>query len=149
MDGEACHCVLAIELSPDRKRMRIEEESLAHESKHIFESMQGMLQRCRDEYSKGTAFPCDWALSGIGLLNESPANKNLTKFKNALASFVIASPCPPLFESESRREHGRPDMLDRQLEKLWIGTEELYKRTRARLETCLLRSAMSCLDSMQ
>ena len=41
MDGEACHCVLAIELSPDRKRMRIEEESLAHESKHIFQSMQG------------------------------------------------------------------------------------------------------------
>ena len=41
---------------------------------------------------------------GVGALNERPDNQRLTRFRLAIASFVIASPCPPLFEPEARSE---------------------------------------------
>ena len=53
---------------------------------------------------RGPSYPFDWARSGVGALNERIDNQKLTKFRQTMADFVIASPCPPLFEPETRTE---------------------------------------------
>lgn len=112
IDGDSYGYVLIIEHDRHNKRMRIGEELLTHEEKPIFEFRQGNAQLYHDNYKQGPAYPFDWRLSGIGVLNERPDNQKLTKFKHAMASFIIASPCPPLFDSEARSEDGRLDNLD-------------------------------------
>ena len=115
IDGDSYRYVLVVEHDRVNRLMRVGEELLTHDEKPIFEFRQGDAQLYHDDYKKGPAYPFDWKLSGIGVLNERPDNQKLTKFKHALASFIIASPCPPLFESESKSEDGRPDTLDRHL----------------------------------
>ena len=115
IDEDSYRYVLTIEHDRHNKRMRIGEELLTHEEQPIFEFRQGNAQLYHDNYKQGPAYPFDWRLSGIGVLNERPDNQKLTKFKHAMASFIIASPCPPLFESEARSEDGRLDNLDRLL----------------------------------
>ncbi len=115
IDGDSYRYVLVIEHDRHDKRMRIREELLEHKEKPIFEFRRGNAQLYHDDYKKGPAYPFDWRRSGIGVLNERSDNRKLTKFKHALASFIIASPCPPLFESEAKSEDGRFDTLDRLL----------------------------------
>ena len=88
----------------NRHRMRIGEELLVHDDKPIFTIRRGEAQLYHDDYTKGPSYPFDWSRSGVGALNERPDNQRLTQFKRAIASFVIASPCPPLFEPEARSE---------------------------------------------
>ena len=111
IDGDSYRYLLVVEHDRPNKQMRIGEEALFHEGKPIFEFRQGDAQLYHDNYKKGPAYPFDWGLSGIGVLNERLDNRKLTKFKHALANFIIASPCPPLFESESRSEDSRADTL--------------------------------------
>ena len=115
IDGDSYRYVLVVEHDRQNQQMRIGEELLTHDEKPIFEFRHGDAQLYHDDYKQGPAYPFNWRLSGIGVLNERPDNKKLTKFKHAIASFIIASPCPPLFESESKSEDGRADTLDRHL----------------------------------
>ena len=96
----------------DRHRMKIVEESLTHNDKPIFDFRDGNAQLYHDDYEEGPSYPFDWSRSGVGALNERHDNKKLTQFKHALANFIIASPCPPLFESETRSED---DFLDQHM----------------------------------
>lgn len=111
IDGDSYRYVLMVEHIRHSKRMRIGEETLSHEGKPIFEFRQGDAQLYHDDYEKGPAYPFDWGRSGIGVLNERSDNRKITRFRHALANFIIASPCPPLFESESRSEDSRADTL--------------------------------------
>ena len=95
---------LAIEHDRGRRRMRISEESLRHEDRRIFDFRGGNAQLYHDDYTEGPSYPFDWSRSGIGSLNERPDNRKLTRFRRAMAGFVIASPCPVLFEPETRSE---------------------------------------------
>ena len=104
IDGGVYRYVLGIEHERSRRRMRISEESLTHDDRRIFDFRGGNAQLYHDDYSEGPAYPFDWSRSGVGALNERPDNRKLTRFKRALASFVIASTCPPLFEPETRSE---------------------------------------------
>ena len=104
IDGGVYRYALGIEHNRDRRRMRISEESLTHDDSRIFDFRGGNAQFYHDDYSEGPSYPFDWSRSGVGALNERPDNQRLTRFKRAIASFVIASPCPPLFEPEARSE---------------------------------------------
>ena len=42
--------------------------------------------------------------SALSSLNERPDNRKLTRFRQEIANFVVAGPCPPLFEPEARTE---------------------------------------------
>ncbi len=53
---------------------------------------------------RGPSTLSNWSRSGIGALNEREDNRKLTRFRQAIADFVVASPCPPLFEPETRSE---------------------------------------------
>ena len=104
IDGSVYRYVLGVEHHRDRRRMRIGEESLMHDDKPIFTFRGGNAQLYHDDYTAGPSYPFDWSRSGVGALNERPDNQRLTRFRQAIASFVIASPCPPLFEPEARSE---------------------------------------------
>ena len=104
LDGGAYRYVLGIEHERSRRRMRISEESLTHDDRRIFDFRGGNAQLYHDDYTEGPAYPFDWSRSGIGALNERPDNRKLTRFRHAVAGFVVASPCPPLFEPETRSE---------------------------------------------
>lgn len=103
-DGGSYHYLLRIQHDRGRRRMRIALETLEHDGKPIFEFNGGTAHLYHDDYEKGPEYPFDWSRSGVGSLNERPDNQKLTRFRQAIASFVVASPCPPLFESETRSE---------------------------------------------
>ena len=103
-DGGSYRYVLHIQRNPDRRKMRIALETLEHDGNPIFEFRGGTAQLYHDDYAKGPEYPFDWSRSGIGALNERSDNRKLTRFRRAIANFVVASPCPPLFEPETRSE---------------------------------------------
>ena len=109
IDRSVYRYALGIEHERDRRRMRIAEESLTYDDKPLFDFRVGNAQLYHDDHSAGPAYPFDWSRSGVGALNERADNRKLTRFRHAIAGFVIASPCPPVFESETRSED---DFLD-------------------------------------
>ena len=96
--------VLVIDHDRDRARMRISDELLEHDERPLFRFRNGTAQLYHDDYTKGPPYPFDWTLSGIGVLHERSDNQKLTRFKKEIANFIIASPCPPIIESETRSE---------------------------------------------
>ena len=103
-EEDAYHYKLLVQHDRDNRRMRIGEESLTHNEKPIFDFKDGNAQLYHDDYTEGPSYPFDWSRSGIAALNERRDNKKLTQFKRAISSFIIVSPCPPLFKPESRSE---------------------------------------------
>ena len=104
VDGDAYRYAVGIEHAPDRRRARISEETLRHDSKLIFSFRDGVAQLYHDDYALGPSTPFDWSQSGVGALYARPDNRKLTRFKKAVAGFVVASPCPPFFDPEARSE---------------------------------------------
>ena len=104
VDGCSYHYALRIQHDRRRRRMRIGEETLHHDEKPIFSFGEGTARLYHDDYAEGPSYPFDWSRSGVGALNERDDNRKLTRFRQALADLVIASPCPPLFEPETRSE---------------------------------------------
>ena len=104
LDGHAYHYVLGIEHDRDRGMMRICEEMLVYDDKPLFAFKNGTAQLYHDDFDKGPSYPFDWSQSGVGVLRGRHDNQKLTRFKEEIANFVIASPCPPLFEPETRTE---------------------------------------------
>lgn len=104
VNGDAYRYAVDVEHDPDRRQMRISEEMLRHDDKPIFSFQTGVAQLYHDDYTPGPSTPFDWSQSGVGALYARPDNRKLTRFKKAVAGFVVASPCPPFFESEARSE---------------------------------------------
>ena len=101
VDQDTYEYTLSVEHNPDRKSMRIRQEVLKHEKKPLFVYEKGIVRLYRDDYSKESFYPFDWTRSGIAFLHARPENRKLTRFKTELADWIIASPCPPVFDSES------------------------------------------------
>ena len=113
IDENVYQYALVVQHDRERHLMKISEESLTHNDKPIFDFRDGNAQLYHDDYKEGPSYPFDWSRSGVGALNERLDNKKLTQFKRAISNFIIVSPCPPLFESETRSED---DFLDLQME---------------------------------
>ena len=104
IDEDLYRYVLAIEYDRGRRLTRISEESLTHEDRPLFDFKNGIAQLYRDDYSDGPSYPFDWSRSGVGALKGMPYNQKLTRFRQEIGNFIIASPCPPLFMTEARAE---------------------------------------------
>lgn len=111
-EGGFYQYVVVIEHDRGNQKMRIGEESLCHDRKPIFEFRKGSAQLYHDDYTEGPSYPFDWGLSGIGALNARPDNTRVTGFRNEVRDFIIASPCPPIFESEAKGDNGRFDTIE-------------------------------------
>lgn len=106
VDQDIYEYTLSVAHDPDRKEVRIRKEVLRHDKKPLFVYENDIVQLYRDDYRKGLHYPFYWSRSAIGFLLAVPDNKKLIRFKTELANLVVASPCPPLFKSESRTETG-------------------------------------------
>ncbi len=95
---------LTVEHDRARDRMRIAEETLAHDGRPIFEFRGGQAQLYHDDYESGPEYPFDWTLSGIGALYARPDNRKLTRFKKEIRNYIIVRPCPPLYKPETSSE---------------------------------------------
>ncbi len=104
VDGSSYSYALRIQHDSRRRKTRIAEETLEHDDRPIFSFRGGDAQLYHDDYVKGPSYPFDWSRSGVGALNARDDNRKLTRFRRAMADLVIASPCPPLFEPETRSE---------------------------------------------
>ena len=104
--------VVVIEHDRGNHRMRINEESLCHDRKPIFKFNKGNAQLFHDDYREGPSYPFDWGRSGIGALNARTDNTKVTGFRNSVREFIIASPCPPIFESRADGDNGRFDTIE-------------------------------------
>lgn len=104
LDGDAFRYALTLEHDRARGRVQIKNETLEHHGNPLFAFNMGDAQLYHDDYSEGPQYPFDWTQSGIGVLNERHDNQKLTRFKKEIANCIIVSPCPPLFESETRKE---------------------------------------------
>ena len=111
VDGHTYRYGLTLEHDPDRRRVRISNETLEHDGTPIFEFDNGHAQLYRDDYTEGPGYPFDWTLSGIGMLHERPDIRKLTQFKKELGNYIIVGSCPPLFRSETRTEDEYLDPL--------------------------------------
>lgn len=95
---------ITIEHHDTRSQMRICAETLDLDGKPLFAFKEGKARLYHDDHTEGPSYPFDWSLSGIGVLHERPDNKKLTRFKREITNYIIVSPCPPLFEAETKTE---------------------------------------------
>ena len=93
VDEQTYRYGLTVEHDLDRHQMRIIEETLEHDSSAIFEFASGLAQRYHDDYRRGSEYPFDWTLSGVGSLHERPDNQKLTRFKKDLRNYIVAGTC--------------------------------------------------------
>ena len=101
LEQDTYEYTLSVEHNPDRNGTRIRQEVLEHEKKPLFVYEKGIVRLYRDDYSKESFYPFGWTRSGVAFLHARPENRKLTRFKTELADWIIASPCPPVFRSES------------------------------------------------
>ena len=113
IDGSEYRYALKIEHNRANRRIWIEEETLMHDEKPLFKARQGAFQLYSDDYSSDLGGLWDLSRSGIGAVHERADNRKLTSFRQAIANFIVASPCPPLFEPEARSEDNILDPLMR------------------------------------
>lgn len=113
IDGRDYEYRLIVGHDRDRNQMRIAEEVLKCDQRPLFVCRQGDAQLYRDDYGKGPLYPFDWSQSGVGYLQERPDNQKLSRFKRELGDWVIVSPCPPVYESETRTEDKSLDPMMR------------------------------------
>ena len=106
IDQDIYGYTLSVAHDPDRNKICIHQEVLEHDKKPLFVYEKGIVQLYGDDYRKGLHYPFYGSRSAIGFLSPVPDNKKLVRFKTELANSIIASPCPPLFRSESSTETG-------------------------------------------
>ena len=147
INEDTYHYALTIKHERTRRRMKITKELLTHNGRPIFDFTDGNAQLYHDDYSKGPAYPFNWSCSGIGALNERRDNQKLTAFKRAVSSFVIVSPCPPLFPAEARSED---DHLDYHMQNFVSWYRHASNESTRRMFTSFedLRDAMPGFDSI-
>ena len=95
---------LVVEHNPANGKMKIAREALRHNERAVLEFDHGQAQLYRDDYAEGPVVPFDWSQSGVGFLTARPDNQKVSRYKQALGNWVIASVCPPVMEAESRTE---------------------------------------------
>lgn len=104
---------LVVQHALDIRKMRIAREVLRHNERAVFEFDGRLAQLYRDDYTTGPMVPFDWSQSGVGFLTARPDNQKVSRFKQALSNYVIASTCPPVMRPESRTEDEFLDPLMR------------------------------------
>ena len=104
LDEVTYRYVLVVEHDSVHHLMRVHEEHLFQNDRPIYGYKVGEVQLYLDDYSLGPTFPFEWSRSGVAGMPVTHEFRKLTRFKKAIADFIIVRPCPPLFESEAKNE---------------------------------------------
>ena len=95
---------LSIEHDADRRRRRVNRESLLMNQRILFDFQGGTAHLYRDDFTTGPEVIFDWSRSGVASLQARTDNKMLTRFREQVARMVIVSPCPVNMGGESLEE---------------------------------------------
>ena len=96
----------ALRIAHDRREggSRISEERLDRGGEQLVSCDGDRLRLYDDDGTEGFASDLGIPVSGAFLPKEVRRYERVSRFREVLKGFVIASPCPPLFTSEARRE---------------------------------------------
>ena len=83
---------------------RISEERLDRDDERLVSCDGAFLRLYHDDGTEGFASNLGFAHSGVWLPKDDRRFQKVIRFREAVRGFVIASPCPPVFESEAKRE---------------------------------------------
>jgi len=95
---------LVIEHDEDRRKAKIKSETLTMDGSKLFDFQDGMAQLYHDDFKPGPQYPFDWTQSGVGVLQERPDNKKLTRFRKEMEKVIVVAFHPLNMGSESRIE---------------------------------------------
>ena len=105
----------ALRITHDRREggSRISEERLDRGGEPLVSCDGAFLRLYDDDGTEGFASDLGLPVSGVFLPKDVRRYEKVSRFREVLKGFVIASPCPPLFASEAARED---EFLDPRLE---------------------------------
>lgn len=95
---------LEIDHDNDRRRARIQSETLAAGGKPLFAFGNGEVQLYRDNHSEGPRFPSDWSESALARVVPGNDNKRLTAFLGFVRGIIVCGLYPRTFTAESSTE---------------------------------------------
>lgn len=95
---------LEIEHDADRRRARIQRETLHAGGKPLFSFIHGDARLYRDNHSEGPTFPADWSESALARVAPRGDNKKLTAFLEFIRRIVVCGLYPRTFTAESSGE---------------------------------------------
>lgn len=100
--------VIALELPPKFKELRVREERLTVDGKLIFGREAAEVRLLQTDQDKEASFRIDWHLAALPIIQERTHQDALFLFKEWLASMVILHPLPSLMVGSSSEETLRP-----------------------------------------
>lgn len=105
----------ALRITHDRRGggSRISEERLDRDGESLVSCDGAYLRLYDDDGTEGFASNLGLPISGVFLPKDVRRYERVSRFREVLQGFVIASPCPPLFASEAARED---EFLDPRME---------------------------------
>jgi predicted ATPase len=95
---------LVIEHDEDRRKAKIQSETLIMDGKKLFHFQEGTAELYHDDFKPGPQYPFDWTQSGVGVLAPRQDNKKLTRFRKEMEKIIVAGIHPMRMTSESREE---------------------------------------------
>lgn len=95
---------LEVEHDPERRKARVQKESLTVGGLPLFAFANGDAQLYRDNHSEGPIFPADWTESALSRVASRPDNTRLSAFLEFMRGIVVCGLYPRNFTAESPRE---------------------------------------------
>ena len=104
LDGGTYHYTLRVTHNRREGGSRISEERLDRDGERLVSCDGAFLRLYDDDGTEGFASDLGLPISGVSLPKDVRRYEAVNRFREVLKGFVIASPCPPIFEAEADRE---------------------------------------------
>ena len=145
IDGDEYRYALGVKHDDDRRKIRIDEESLFQDDRPLFEFKDGNARLYGDDHSEGPTYPFDWSRSGVAALNERPDNRKLTRFKQAAGKLHHRESVPAALHARGENGGRFPATVEWRTSS--AGTATPRRKTWVRSRSCSRRSGTRCRDS--
>lgn len=109
LDGKVYEYVIAFELPPDFKEMRVFEEKLAVNGKPIYSREMAQVHLANTSKVKDAEFRIDWHMVALPIVQERSNKDPLFIFKQWLARMLILRPIPSKIDGNSEQETLQPN----------------------------------------
>jgi predicted ATPase len=107
IDGHLYKYQLILELPPDFREIRIQEENLQHQGETLFSRKLAQVNLART--NNEASFSVDWHLVALPIIQVNSDGDPLRRFRDWLARMIILAPCPYEMTGESDGETLEPE----------------------------------------